>query len=192
SSDLDEQIIRELKQQGARIDVWGVGTKLITSENCPALGGVYKLAAMEQEDGTLRPKINVSENTWKITNPGYKKVVRLYQGSTGKAIADLIMLAHETIDESKPLTIFHPVETWKKTTLTDFYAKELLVPVFENGKAVYESPSVREIREYSLKDLDTFWDEYRRFTKPHLYKVDLSDELYQLKKDMLNGVHSHE
>ena len=184
SSDLDERIIRELKDQGARIDMWGVGTKLITSENCPALGGVYKLAAKEQ-DGRLEPKIKVSENVWKITNPGYKKVVRIYGKSSGKAIADLIMLDGETIDETQPLTIFDPNETWKKTTITNFYTRELLQPIFLEGKQVYESPSVAEIRAYAAADMDTFWDEYRRFARPHLYKVDLSDRLYALRQKML-------
>ena len=185
SSDLDEQTIWELKQQGCRIDIWGVGTKLITSENCPALGGVYKLAAIDK-GGVLQPKIKISENSWKITNPGYKKVVRIYGNSTGMAIADLIMLDDETIDPEKPLTIFHPQETWKKMTLTNFRVKELMVPVFRDGKQVYTSPSVMEIQQYAKEDMATFWDEYRRFVKQHLYKVDLSDKLYQLKKDMLN------
>ena len=185
SSDLDEQTIWELKQQGCRIDIWGVGTKLITSENCPALGGVYKLAAIDK-GGVLQPKIKISENSWKITNPGYKKVVRIYGNSTGMAIADLIMLDDETIDPEKPLTIFHPQETWKKMTLTNFHVKELMVPVFRDGKQVYTSPSVMEIQQYAKEDMATFWDEYRRFVKQHLYKVDLSDKLYQLKKDMLN------
>ena len=174
-----------MKQQGCRIDIWGVGTKLITSENCPALGGVYKLAAIDK-GGVLQPKIKISENSWKITNPGYKKVVRIYGNSTGMAIADLIMLDDETIDPEKPLTIFHPQETWKKMTLTNFHVKELMVPVFRDGKQVYTSPSVMEIQQYAKEDMATFWDEYRRFVKQHLYKVDLSDKLYQLKKDMLN------
>lgn len=188
SSDLDEETIRELKQQGAKIDIWGVGTKLITSENCPALGGVYKLSAIEKH-GVLEPRIKVSDNVWKITNPGYKKVVRIYGNTTGKALADLIMLDEEQIDESRPLTIFSPDQTWKRMTLTNFYTKELLVPVFREGKLVYQSPSVLETREYAARDLDTFWDEYRRFVKPHIYKVDLSDKLYQLKQDMLLAAH---
>ncbi len=184
SSDLDEHIIRDLLQQGACIDSWGVGTKLITSESCPALGGVYKLSAIEMH-GKLVPRIKISENVWKITNPGYKKLIRIYNNSTDKAIADLIMLDDETIDVSKPLTIFDPLETWKRTTISNFYIKEMLVPIFLDGKQVYESPSVMEIQAYSLADLDTFWDEYRRFTRPHIYKVDLSDKLYEIKKKML-------
>ena len=149
------------------------------------MGGVYKLAAIDK-GGVLQPKIKISENSWKITNPGYKKVVRIYGNSTGMAIADLIMLDDETIDPEKPLTIFHPQETWKKMTLTNFRVKELMVPVFRDGKQVYTSPSVMEIQQYAKEDMATFWDEYRRFVKQHLYKVDLSDKLYQLKKDMLN------
>lgn len=185
SSDLDEQIISDLKAEGACIDVWGVGTKLITSYDCPALGGVYKLAA-EEENGELKPKIKISDNIWKITNPGYKKVVRIYSNITGKAVADLIMLDGETIDESKPLVIYDQLETWKKMTITNFNVRELLVPVFIDGKQVYQSPSVMDIRAYSEKDLNTFWGEYRRFRSPHIYKVDLSDKLYDLKKSLMN------
>lgn len=184
SSDLDEQIIRELKQQGACIDTWGVGTKLITSQNCPALGGVYKLAAREV-NGVLEPKIKISDNVWKITNPGYKKVFRIYDNNSGKALADLIALEEEAIDETQPLTIFDPVETWKRTTIQNYRVKELLVPVFVKGEQVYESPSVMEIRQHAIEDLDTFWDEYRRFVRPHVYKVDLSNQLYALKQQML-------
>ena len=186
SSDLDEQIIRELKQQEACIDTWGVGTKLITSENCPALGGVYKLAAREV-DGALEPKIKISDNIWKITNPGYKKLVRIYGKSTGKAIADLIMLEEEEIDENAPLTIFDPNETWKRTTISNFTTKELLVPIFQEGKQVYQSPAVMDIRAFAQEDLNTFWNEYRRFTRPHIYKVDLSDGLWQLKQNMIRS-----
>lgn len=184
SSDLDEQIIRDLIQQGACINIWGVGTKLITSENCPALGGVYKLAARE-ENGKLVPKIKISDNIWKVTNPGYKKIVRIYSNTTNKALADLIMLEEETIDETKPLTIFHPSEPWKKKTLYDFHTRELLIPVFKDGKQVYSSPSVLDIREFSRKELDSFWNEYKRPIKPHIYKVDLSDKLYELKKQLM-------
>ena len=180
SSDLDEQIIRELNQQGARIDTWGVGTKLITSENCPALGGVYKLSAIE-ENGKLVPKIKISENIWKITNPGYKKIVRIYSNSTGKAIADLIMLAEEKIDENEPLTIFDPIETWKRMTVSNFHIKELLVPFSQMANGLQLALRQGDTGVFQL-DLDTFWNEYRRFTRPHIYKVDLSDKLYELKK----------
>lgn len=184
SSDLDEEVIWDLKAQGAAIDIWGVGTAMITSKDCPALGGVYKLVA-EEIDGKMVPKIKISENPVKITNPGYKKVARLYDKDTQKAIADLIMLDHETIDESKPLTIFDPINTWKRMTLTNFKARELLVPIFRKGKRVYELPSLVEIQEYCKKEMGTLWAEYKRITKPHVYKVDLSDELYNLKQKLL-------
>ena len=186
SSDLDENIIRDLRAQGAKIDSWGVGTKLITCEDYPALGGVYKLSAKE-ENGVMIPKMKLSDNAVKITNPGYKKVVRLYAKNTGKALADLIMLDEETIDETQPLTIFHPLETWKRMTLRNFTARELLVPVFVDGKCVYRSPEVAEISKYAQQELDTFWEEYKRFVRPHIYKVDLSEKLYRLKNDMIQG-----
>ena len=185
SSDLDENLIKDLIDQDAKIDLWGVGTKMITCEDYPALGGVYKLAAREDENGEMVPKIKLSDNLYKITNPGYKKVVRIYSKKNGKALADLIMLDHETIDEEQPLLITHQTERWKKKTLTNFTARELLVPVFIDGKCVYQSPSVMEIRENAKHELDTFWDEYKRFTNPHIYKVNLSDELYELKHRMM-------
>ena len=186
SSDLDENIINDLKMQGAKINSWGVGTKLITCDDHPALGGVYKLAAREDDNGELTPKIKLSDTAIKITNPGYKKVVRLYSKKTGKALADLIMFADEVIDDTQPLTITHPTETWKKVTLRNFFAKELLVPVFVNGECVYESPAVTEIRAYAAAELDTFWDEYKRFSRPHIYKVDLSDKLLEMKNKMIS------
>jgi len=184
SSDLDETVIRDLKAQGARIDVWGVGTKLITSDDCPALGGVYKLAA-EVVDGEMQPRIKLSDNPAKVTNPGYKKVYRLYKKKNGKAIADLLTLADETIDTDKPLRIFDPNQTWKSMVVSDFTARELLVPVFVNGKQVYESPDVKEIQEYAKQELQSMWEEYKRLLNPHVYKVDLSDKLYELKKSMI-------
>ena len=190
SSDLDEAIIRDLRNQGACIDTWGVGTKLITSENCPALGGVYKLAAIERH-GKMQPRIKISENFWKITNPGLKKVVRIYDGNTHKSIADLIMLEHESIDTQHPLTIFDPVETWKRMTITNYYIKELLVPVFQKGKQVYQSPGMMASREYAKQDLETFWDEYKRPYRPHIYKVDLSQELFELKHELLSQTTWH-
>lgn len=184
SSDLDEEVIWDLKAQGAAIDVWGVGTAMITSKDCPALGGVYKLVA-EKIEGKMVPRIKISENAFKITNPGFKKVARLYDRDTHKAIADLIMLDHETIDESKPLTIFDPINTWKRMTLTNFKVRELLVPIFRDGKRIYELPSLMEIQEYAKKEMNTLWAEYKRLTKPHVFKVDLSDELYELKNQLL-------
>lgn len=184
SGDLDENVIWDLKMQGAKIDTYGVGTRLITSEDMPALGGVYKLAA-EIVDGKMIPKIKISENAVKITNPGYKQIYRLYSKEDNKAMADLICLDEEVIDESKPLTIFDPVDTWKKMMLTDFYARPLLKPMFVDGKRVYSSPTLKEIQKYHFEQMETLWDEYKRLTRPHVYKVDLSDKLYQLKHELL-------
>lgn len=184
SSDLDEELIRDLKAQGACVDVWAVGTKLITSDNRPALGGVYKLAALE-ENGELVPRIKISDNPAKITNPGLKKVVRLYARGSQKAIADLIMLDDEHIDDTQPLTIFDPVDTWKRMTLRYFTARELLVPVFVKGELVYQNPDIHTIQAYARQEMDTFWEEYKRTRNPHVYKVDLSDRLYELKARLL-------
>jgi len=184
SSDLDEFVIRDLKMQGACITLWGVGTRLITSEDSPALGGVYKMAA-EVVNGKLMPKIKVSDNPAKVTNPGYKTVFRLYD-KDGMAIADLISLDGEKIDTTKPLRIYDPIQTYKNMILTEFSARELLVPVFKDGHQVYVSPDVRQIQAYAAKELSTFWDEYKRLLVPHTYKVDLSDKLYDLKKQMIH------
>ena len=186
SGDLDENLIRDLKLQGACIDTWGVGTKLITSEDCPSLGGVYKMSA-ETVDGRVIPKIKISENPVKITNPGVKKLWRIYDNQTGKATADLIALDYESFDTTRPLTIYDPVNTWKSMTLTDYTMKELQVKVFENGKRVYDSPSLQEIQRHCQEDLDTFWDQYKRLLNPHRYKVDLSDSLWMLKNSMLQN-----
>ena len=186
SGDLDENLIRDLKLQGACIDTWGVGTKLITSEDCPSLGGVYKMSA-ETIDGQVIPKIKISENPVKITNPGIKRLWRIYDNKTGKATADLIALSHESYDTSKPLTIYDPVNTWKSMTLTDYSMKELQVQIFDKGECVYESPSLKEIQQHCAEDLDTFWDQYKRLLNPHRYKVDLSDSLWMLKNSMLQN-----
>ncbi len=186
SGDLDENLIRDLKLQGACIDTWGVGTKLITSEDCPSLGGVYKMSA-ETIDGQVIPKIKISENPVKITNPGIKRLWRIYDNKTGKATADLIALNHESYDTSKPLTIYDPVNTWKSMTLTDYSMKELQVQIFDKGECVYESPSLKEIQQHCAEDLDTFWDQYKRLLNPHRYKVDLSDSLWMLKNSMLQS-----
>jgi len=183
SSDLDEFLIRDLKTQGACISVWGVGTRLITSEGNPALGGVYKMSG-EVVKGELVPKIKVSDNPAKVTNPGYKKVFRLYDAD-GMAIADLIALNDETIDSTKPLRIFDPVQTYKSMTLTNYTVRELLVPVFIDGKQVYECPDIHAITKYAKKEFDSMWDEYKRLLVPHTYKVDLSDGLYDLKQYLL-------
>lgn len=193
SSDLDEYLIESLRSQGAQITSWGVGTNLITSKNCPAFGGVYKLAAVEKSDGTFEPKIKVSENIGKVTNPGDKTVFRLYDKTTGKIRADLIALADETYDPSKPLMIFDPISTWKKTFLKpDTYTvRELLVPVFKNGECVYTSPAVMDIRDYCARELATLWDESRRFVNPQVVYVDLSKPLWDLKNKLLDAVHNH-
>ena len=183
SNDLDEYLIWDLRSQGARIDSYGVGTSLITSRDCPALGGVYKMSA-EEVDGRMLPKIKISENPEKITNPGYKKVARIYNGRK-KSIADLIMLEEEEIDTGKPLTIFDPVDTWKKMTLRNYSVRELLVPVFKNGRCVYKCPDLPDIQTYAKTELDTLWEEYKRLTNPHVFKVDLSQKLYDLKQKLL-------
>jgi nicotinate phosphoribosyltransferase len=185
SNDLDEEVIQDLRQQGARIDVWGVGTKLITSGSHSSLGGVYKMAGEYMQDGKILPKIKLSDTLTKTTNPGYKKVVRIYEKQSGKAAADLIMLEDEQIDESKPLTIFSPVEPWKKTTFAEYTLRDLMVEILRDGKLVYRMPSLQEICDYAQQELDTFWEEYKRITLPHEYKVDLSDQLYNLKKSFL-------
>lgn len=186
SGDLDEYLIRDLKAQGAKIDLWGVGTKLITSDPMPSLGGVYKLSAVIR-DGEFTPKIKISENTEKITLPGYKKVTRIMDKNTDKALADLIMLDSETINENEPLEIFHPIETWKKMTIENFYTKDLLVPIFIDGKQVYESPALLDIQKFAKEEIESFWDEYRRLIMPQEYKVDLSQKLYDLKHDLLKA-----
>ncbi len=186
SSDLDEYIITSLKQQGTKISVWGVGTNLITSKDCPAFGGVYKLSA-EETDGKIVPKIKISENSDKITNPGIKKVFRLYDKNTKKIKADLIALEHEKIDEEKDLTIFDPFATWKTMTLKAgrFFARELLQPVFLNGECVMKERSVMEIRQYCFEETATLWPEYKRLVNPHILPVDLSVELFELKNKMI-------
>ena len=191
SSDLDEYVIESLQRQGAKITSWGVGTNLITSADCPAFGGVYKLAAIQQEDGTFKPKIKVSENIEKVTNPGNKTVFRLYDNATGKIKADLIALADETYSGDNDLMIFDPIATWKRTYLEagTYTVRELLVPVFIDGKCVYESPAVMDIRDYCAKELNTLWDESRRFVNPQEVYVDLSKPLFELKNELLDGVH---
>ncbi|MBE3100826.1 MAG: nicotinate phosphoribosyltransferase [Firmicutes bacterium] len=183
SSDLDEELIWDLKAQGAAVDVWGVGTALITSKGCPALGGVYKLVA-EEVNGAIIPKIKISENPAKITNPGYKKIVRIYNGGR-KAVADLIMLEDEEIEQDKPITIFDPNDTWKKMTIRNYTIKEILVPIFKNGELVYDTPKLMDIQAYATDEMNTLWDEYKRLKNPHVYKVDLSQKLYNLKQELL-------
>ena len=194
SSDLDEYLIDSLKSQGAAITSWGVGTNLITSKDCPAFGGVYKLAAVKTGDGEFVPKIKLSENTEKITNPGNKTVYRIYEKTNGKLKADLISLVDDVFDESKDLVLFDPQATWKKTHLKGgtYTMKELMVKVFDKGECIYQSPSVMEIREFRKKEQETLWDETRRLVNPHEVYVDLSDRLYAMKTKLLNEMHPGE
>ena len=186
SNSLDENLIRDLMMQGAQVDTFGVGERLITSAKSPVFGGVYKLVAVEDESGEIVPKIKVSENTAKITNPHFKKLYRYYDKESGKAIADELCVWDETVDDSKPHTIFDPNATWKTKTLTDFTARELLVPIFKNGECVYEQPSINEIADYCREQVDLLWDEVKRFENPHTYYVDLSKKLYEIKGILLN------
>ncbi|MCR5222668.1 MAG: nicotinate phosphoribosyltransferase [Lachnospiraceae bacterium] len=188
SNDLDEFLIDSLKAQGATITSWGVGTNLITSKDWPAFGGVYKLAAIQGPDGKFIPKIKLSENTEKVTNPGNKKIYRIYEKNSGKIKADLICLEDEVFTEDKLILLFDPAEPWKKTTLQpgEFTLRELMVPVFVDGKCVYESPKVMEIRDYCARELDTLWEETRRLVNPHKVFVDLSPKLYDIKISLLD------
>ena len=185
SNSLDEYIIRDMLLQGAKIDSFGVGERLITSSSSPMLGGVYKLCAVEK-NGELVPKIKLSENVQKITTPGNKRTYRLYDKDTGKAIADLMTLASEKIDETQPYELFDPDYTWKRKTVTNFEVRELLEPIFAKGKCVFERKSVKEIRDYCAAQVDTLWDEVTRFENPHNYYVDLSQPLWDLKREMLS------
>lgn len=187
SCDLDEHVISSLNSQGAKLDAYGVGTRLITSENMPSLGGVYKLAELI-ENGKAVPKIKISDTQEKITNPGFKTLYRIYD-EYGMAFADLIALEHETIDETKPITLTHPTMRYKSTTLEKYTVRKLLVPVFEKGKLVYKIPKLTESAEYCEKEKSTFWDEYMRNDNPEIYKVDLSDDLYNLKQELIAGHH---
>ena len=184
SNSLDEFLIKDLLDQGAPVDTFGVGERLITSKSEPVFGGVYKLTAVEN-NGVIIPKIKISENEAKITNPGYKKVYRFYCKDTNKALADVICLHDEVIDSTKPYVIFDPVQTWKQKELTNYYVKELLQPIFKNGKLVYEKPTLEEIRLNCEKEYNSLWDENKRFSNPNKYYVDLSQKLWDLKNDML-------
>lgn len=188
SNDLDEFLIDSLKTQGAKITSWGVGTHLITAKDCPSFGGVYKLAAIMDKDGAFIPKIKLSENTEKVTNPGNKTIYRIYEKETGKIKADLICLADEVYNEAEPLLLFDPLEPWKKTKLAggSYTLREILVPVFRKGECCYESPKVMDIRAYCQKELDTLWDETRRLINPHQVYVDLSKKLYDIKIELLD------
>lgn len=186
SNALDEYLIRDLISQGACIDAFGVGERLITAKSDPVFGGVYKLCAVEDENGNIIPKIKISENTAKITNPHFKKVIRYYDKETGKAIADEICLFDEVIDENTDRTLFDENAVWKTKTITNYTARQLLVPIFKNGICVYESPSVKQIRDYCQNQIETLWDEVKRFENPHKYYVDLSKPLYDIKQKLLS------
>ena len=187
SNALDEYLIQDLLNQGAQIDLFGVGERLITARSEPVFGCVYKLAAVEDEAGNIIPKIKVSENVGKITNPHFKKVYRFYGNDTGKAIADYICLHDEVVDDSRDLEIFDPQATWKRKNIYNFTAKELLVPIFQNGELVYDMPSLPEIQKYCAEQVDTLWDEVQRFDNPHTYYVDLSQKLWDIKYALLKS-----
>lgn len=186
SNSLDEYIIQDLLRQDAKIDMFGVGERLITARSEPVFGGVYKLAAVEDAEGNIVPKIKISENVGKITNPHFKKVYRIFDKATGKAEADYLTVWDEQIDESKPLELFDPEATWKRRVYTDYEAKELQVPVFEKGKLVYQQPTLQEIQDYCKKQVDALWDEVKRFENPHHYYVDLSQKLWDIKDQLLH------
>ena len=184
SNDLDENTITSLKNQGAKIDIWGVGTKMITSFDWAALGGVYKLSAVIK-DGKMIPKIKISEDPYKINNPGYKNIYRIYGKDDNKAKVDLIVLEDEVINENEPLTVFDPIHTWKKMTFENFYAKKLLKPLFVDGKCVRAKADVKDIKKHTENEKESLWIQYRRNKNPQIYKVDLSKKLWQLKTDLL-------
>ena len=185
SNSLDEYIIRDVLRQGAKIDMFGVGERLITAKSEPVFGGVYKLVAVEEPDGTVIPKIKISENVGKITNPHYKKLYRFFANDTGKAIADYLTVYDETVDDTGNLEIFDPDATWKRKTVYNFTAKELQVPIFRNGELVYQLPTLEEIRTYCKAQVDTLWEEVRRFDNPQTYYVDLSQKLWDVKYGLL-------
>ena len=186
SNALDEYLIQDVLRQGAKIDAFGVGERMITASSEPVFGGVYKLMAVEDAEGNIHPRIKISENVAKITVPSFKRVYRFYDAN-GKAVADYLTLRHETVDDTKPLEIFDPENTWKRKTLEHFTARELQVPVFLNGELVYDLPSLEEIRAYCRRELETLWDEVKRFDNPHQYYVDFSQELWDLRDRLLHN-----
>ena len=186
SNSLDEYLIRDLWLQDAKIDAFGVGERMITAKSEPVFGGVYKLVAVEDDDGEIIPKIKISENVGKITTPHFKKLYRFYGRDTGKAIADYLCVYDETVDDSGNLEIFDPEATWKRKEVYHFEARELLVQIYKNGKLVYKRPSMEELRAYCASQVDTLWDEVKRFDNPHRYYVDLSQKLYDIKQSLLN------
>lgn len=185
SNALDEYLIRDLLVQGAKLDSFGVGERMITAKSDPVFGCVYKLAAIEDEDGTIIPKIKVSENAAKITTPHFKKVYRLYDNESGEAFADVMCLHDETIDESKPIELFDPENTWKKKYFSNFTARSILEPIFAHGELVYKVPNIEEVRSYCADQMSHLWEEVKRFENPHRYYVDLSPKLWKIKNDML-------
>ena len=187
SSDLDENLIANLKLQNSKINLWGVGTKLITSDDCPAFGGVYKLSAETDENGNFIPKIKLSNNPIKVTNPGIKKVYRIYDRQTKKIKADLITLEDEEIDTNKSLELFDSEAKWKKMKLkpNEYFIKELLKPIFINGKCIYNSPNVMDIQKHCKNELQSLWDEHKRLKNPHIVPVDISEKLYNLKNKLI-------
>ena len=185
SNSLDEYIIQDILRQGAKVDLFGVGERMITSKSDPVFAGVYKLAAIEKEDGTIVPKIKISENVGKITNPHFKKVYRIFDKATGKAEADYITVWDEVIEEGQPLELFDPDATWKRRTYTDYTIKPLQEKIFDHGELVYQQPTLSEIQKYCREQIDTLWDEVKRFENPHNYYVDLSQKLWDIKQDLL-------
>lgn len=186
SNSLDEYLIRDVLNQGAKLDSFGVGERLITSKSSPVFGGVYKLVAIESDEGRIIPKIKVSENAEKIINPHFKRVFRLYDNDSGESIADVLTVYNEAVESGKPFQLFDPRATWKRKMVSNFTAKEMLVPVFRSGELVYQLPSLPEIQAYCKQQVDMLWDEVKRFDNPHIYYVDLSDQLWNIKQNLLN------
>ncbi len=186
SNSLDEYLIQDLLRQGAQLDSFGVGERLITSKSSPVFGGVYKLVAIEDEDGRIIPKIKVSENPEKIINPHFKRVFRLYDNDSGESIADVLTVHDEEVKSGEPIRLFDPRATWKRKTVSNFTAKEIMVPIFRNGELVYQLPTLKEIQDYCRQQVDMLWDEVKRFDNPHAYYVDLSDRLWNIKQDLLH------
>ena len=187
SNSLDEYLVRDLLVQGARVDSFGIGERLITSKSEPVFGGVYKLAAVEDENGEIIPKIKVSENVEKITTPHFKQVYRLFDNKTGKALGDVLTVHDEQIDASLPYVLFHPVYTWKQRIVTDYTVRPLRVQLFKHGKCIYNSPDVEDIRKYCIREVDTLWDQIKRFENPQTYFVDLSKKLWSCKNELLEA-----
>ncbi len=186
SNSLDEYLIQDLLRQGAQLDSFGVGERLITSKSSPVFGGVYKLVAIEDNEGRIIPKIKVSENPEKIINPHFKRVFRLYDNDSGESIADVLTVYDEEVKSGEPIRLFDPRATWKRKTVSNFTAKEIMVPIFRNGELVYQLPTLKEIQDYCRQQVDMLWDEVKRFDNPHAYYVDLSDQLWNIKEDLLH------